>query len=216
MGTLRYCAPEILRGEKYGVSADIYSFGMVLYELLMRRAPFEGQSTTDLLRRIAHKHERPSFEALDPECGWAAELAARCWAAAPADRPPVADVVAALTARVDRVRTAPLNRQASGGRLSGQAQTAAGLARQASGGALVRQASSGGVLLARTGTAQRLGALLRQASGGVLARTGTVGALLRQASASASSSASSGPGGAVAAGKDTRRGAGAGAASSGS
>jgi serine/threonine protein kinase len=42
VGTLRYMAPEVARHEHYNVSADIYSFGMVSYELLSLEKPFDG------------------------------------------------------------------------------------------------------------------------------------------------------------------------------
>eukprot|EP01048_Picozoa_sp_COSAG05_P005309 COSAG05_NODE_311_length_11636_cov_11.922250_15_plen_77_part_00 len=33
-------APEVLRGESYGLSADVYSLGVVLWEVLVRQQPF--------------------------------------------------------------------------------------------------------------------------------------------------------------------------------
>jgi serine/threonine protein kinase len=42
VGTLRYMAPEVARHEHYNLSADIYSFGMVSYELLSLEKPFDG------------------------------------------------------------------------------------------------------------------------------------------------------------------------------
>lgn len=37
-------APEILRGEKYGEAADIYSFGVILWEMVTGDIPFMGRS----------------------------------------------------------------------------------------------------------------------------------------------------------------------------
>jgi serine/threonine protein kinase len=38
-GTPCWTAPEILRGEKYSESADVFSFGIIMWEVLSPRAP---------------------------------------------------------------------------------------------------------------------------------------------------------------------------------
>ncbi|KAJ3163242.1 Serine/threonine-protein kinase [Geranomyces michiganensis] len=51
-GSPLYMAPEILRGDKYGPSADLWSFGAILYEMICGRPPFKAQNYIDLLRKI--------------------------------------------------------------------------------------------------------------------------------------------------------------------
>ncbi|KAI8818907.1 uncharacterized protein EV422DRAFT_569180 [Fimicolochytrium jonesii] len=51
-GSPLYMAPEILRGDKYGPSADLWSFGAILYEMICGRPPFKAQNHIDLLRKI--------------------------------------------------------------------------------------------------------------------------------------------------------------------
>lgn len=41
-GTPSWTAPEVLRNEKYTVKADVYGFGIVLWELFARQDPFPG------------------------------------------------------------------------------------------------------------------------------------------------------------------------------
>jgi serine/threonine-protein kinase len=48
LGTAAYLAPEQGRGEEAGPPADIYALGVVTYQLLSGRLPFEGKSLTEL------------------------------------------------------------------------------------------------------------------------------------------------------------------------
>ncbi|KAL4625097.1 protein kinase C theta type-like [Arapaima gigas] len=51
-GTPDYIAPEILLGQKYGCSVDWWSFGVLLYEMLMGQSPFHGHSEDELFQSI--------------------------------------------------------------------------------------------------------------------------------------------------------------------
>jgi predicted Ser/Thr protein kinase len=51
-GTLHYMAPEQLEGKDVDARADIFAFGIVLYEMLTARRPFEGTTTQDLLSAV--------------------------------------------------------------------------------------------------------------------------------------------------------------------
>ncbi len=50
IGTLRYVAPEQIRGEEVDQRTDIYSLGAVLYQLLTARVPFDGPTDFAILR----------------------------------------------------------------------------------------------------------------------------------------------------------------------
>ncbi|MGI9166149.1 MAG: protein kinase domain-containing protein [Pyrinomonadaceae bacterium] len=52
MGTARYMSPEQARGLKVNEQTDIWSLGVVLYELAAGRVPFEGQTGSDVLASI--------------------------------------------------------------------------------------------------------------------------------------------------------------------
>ena len=57
MGTPRYMAPEQVLGWGVDQRTDLYSFGVILFELLSGRTPFQGPGSRDLLRQ--HLHEAP-------------------------------------------------------------------------------------------------------------------------------------------------------------
>ncbi|HEX2642105.1 MAG TPA: serine/threonine-protein kinase, partial [Thermoanaerobaculia bacterium] len=55
MGSPQYLSPEQIRGEDLDGRSDIFSLGVVVYELLLGRRPFEGDSITTLVYQILHK-----------------------------------------------------------------------------------------------------------------------------------------------------------------
>ena len=59
LGTLRYMSPEQVRGEKAQSSSDIFSFGVVLYELVTGSHPFEQPSQFDVLQAICSRSPAP-------------------------------------------------------------------------------------------------------------------------------------------------------------
>src|SRR5215213_3439834 len=66
IGTPDYMAPEMLRGEGAGSSADLYALGVVAYELLGGRTPFPGTNTPSIM--YAHVHTPPPpLRSLRPE-----------------------------------------------------------------------------------------------------------------------------------------------------
>jgi TolB-like protein/Tfp pilus assembly protein PilF len=63
VGTLGYMAPEQVRGDATDHRADIFAFGVVLYEILSGSRPFRGATPSDLLASILRDQPRPLADA---------------------------------------------------------------------------------------------------------------------------------------------------------
>ena len=59
MGTPNYIAPELLQGQKVDRRCDIYSLGVVIYELLTGQRPFRGENLTSLIYSIVNEDPKP-------------------------------------------------------------------------------------------------------------------------------------------------------------
>jgi hypothetical protein len=63
VGTVYYMAPEVARG-KYGSELDVYSLGVILFEMLTGHVPFSGESTGEILMK--HLTEPPDLSKIEP------------------------------------------------------------------------------------------------------------------------------------------------------
>src|SRR5262249_29545906 len=59
MGTAQYMSPEQARGVEADARPDIFSVGVMLYEMIVGRLPFEGETTTDVFVSILEKEPAP-------------------------------------------------------------------------------------------------------------------------------------------------------------
>jgi len=109
MGTAQYLSPEQAQGHAVSAASDIYSIGILLYELLTGRVPFEGESAvTVALKQVNERPTPPSAynPAVTPELE---EAVMRALEKDPARRYPDADAfIAALQAARDGTATAVL------------------------------------------------------------------------------------------------------------
>ena len=59
LGTLAYISPEQARGKDLDARTDIFSFGVLLYEMVTGHAPFEGETTSDVIAAILKSEPGP-------------------------------------------------------------------------------------------------------------------------------------------------------------
>ena len=97
-GTLHYMAPEVLRGHPAESSADLYSLGVVLYQVLTRRVPFDGATPEEVVRQHLHEPPPPADGADSKRTAALWPVIAKLLAKEPADRYASAtEVIAALS-----------------------------------------------------------------------------------------------------------------------
>src|SRR5436190_6932708 len=69
-GTATYAAPEQARGERVDARADIFSTGVLLYELLTGTWPFRGKTSVDVRHAVLHEDPIPLNEARPGGAPW--------------------------------------------------------------------------------------------------------------------------------------------------
>jgi len=99
-GSLRYMAPEVNRREHYGLSADIYSYGVMLWEMCTLHKPYKGMNKEEHAEMVIHKGFRPKINAV-PGSPELKKLIQACWSANAQHRPNFTYVRRALLMELD-------------------------------------------------------------------------------------------------------------------
>jgi len=89
-GTLRWRAPELIRHEKFGEKADVYSFGLIMWQLITREIPFADQSPLVAAGKVAYQKIRPPFPADTPDV--ISAYIEKCWHELSNSRPSFTDI----------------------------------------------------------------------------------------------------------------------------
>jgi predicted Ser/Thr protein kinase len=102
LGTLRYMSPEQARGQAVDSRSDIFSLGIVIYEMVTGQLPFSGSNPLDTLHAIAFEETRP-MTAVRPNLPPSLQrVVTRCLRKRAADRYPDAKDLAADLKTVQR------------------------------------------------------------------------------------------------------------------
>lgn len=86
-GTIQYLAPEVLLGESYDITADLYAIGVIAYELFAGRHPFPARTIRDFINQAISEPPDLSVCAEPPAL---VAVIGRLLAKVPAERPPTA------------------------------------------------------------------------------------------------------------------------------
>src|SRR5215831_2042224 len=65
-GTASYMSPEQARGERADARSDIFSLGVVMYEMFAGRLPFKGKTSVDVMHAVIHDEPAPIGENMPP------------------------------------------------------------------------------------------------------------------------------------------------------
>lgn len=99
-GTPAWTAPEIIRNETYDEKVDVYSFGIVLWEMIALREPFEGVGGIEIVYAAA-EGRRPPIPQVCPVLY--KDLMTQCWCAVPQERPHFGQIIDQLLDMMNQI-----------------------------------------------------------------------------------------------------------------
>jgi len=102
-GSLRYMAPEVAMGLPYGGSVDVYSFGILFWQLCTLKTPYSGYSIKMHHNLVVRGGHRPKFDRFLP-ASWK-QLTTDCWSDDPRSRPDFDRVLAVLDEELAHLAT---------------------------------------------------------------------------------------------------------------
>lgn len=94
-GTYRSMAPEVIKHQKYDYKCDVYSYGVLLWEIAHRDIPFSKDNALQVAFAVAMEKRRPKIA---PQKGlvYLSPLISKCWDQEPTRRPNMNQVVQEL------------------------------------------------------------------------------------------------------------------------
>ncbi|EGT42410.1 CBN-MLK-1 protein [Caenorhabditis brenneri] len=104
-GTYAWLAPEAFRDGAWSESSDVWSYGVVLWELLSREDPYQGQIPATIAFQIVMRGQSLSIDANCPP-KWK-EIMQSCWELEPANRPKFSTIVQEWAVYSEELNNAP-------------------------------------------------------------------------------------------------------------
>ncbi|KAL0016897.1 hypothetical protein SO802_003966 [Lithocarpus litseifolius] len=100
-GTYRWMAPEVIEHKPYDHKVDVFSFGVLLWELLTGKLPYEQLTPLQAAVGVVQKGLRPIIPKQTPQK--LGELLERCWQQDPSSRPEFAEILEILQHMAKRI-----------------------------------------------------------------------------------------------------------------
>jgi len=101
-GSLRYMSPEVARNEPYNLTADVYSFGLLLWQICSLLLPYDGMNRQDHSELVVYGNERPPLDSR-----WSTPLRIlikRAWEPDPSVRPSMDNIYKILKREICALR----------------------------------------------------------------------------------------------------------------
>eukprot|EP00210_Caulerpa_lentillifera_P001441 g1383.t1 len=112
-GTYRWMAPEVIEHKPYDHKIDVYSFGILLWELLTGEVPYRGMTPLQAAVSVVQRNLRPPIPMHCPVS--LAHLMHACWARSPSSRPDFSEITQSLIEMLNAERQASDARKALSG-----------------------------------------------------------------------------------------------------
>ncbi|KAM0982462.1 hypothetical protein ACFX2I_015350 [Malus domestica] len=104
-GTYRWMAPEMIKEKHHTKKVDVYSFGIVLWELLTALTPFDNMTPEQAAFAVSQKNARPPLPSTCPVPF--SRLISRCWSSHPDKRPHFDEIVHILEGYAESLEQDP-------------------------------------------------------------------------------------------------------------
>ncbi|CAD7703198.1 unnamed protein product [Ostreobium quekettii] len=94
-GTVTHMPPEVLQQGHLSLAADIYSFGIIMWEMMSGEPPFQNMMQMEVMRKVVLERQRPEFPSWTPVKYRA--LVDKCWCYEASERIPFQEIYDCLT-----------------------------------------------------------------------------------------------------------------------
>ena len=93
-GTCHWMAPEVIKNLNYSIKADVYSFGIIIWECCARETPYKNLNQQQITYFVTVKKGRPDLNLIPKDCPIGMkELMIKCWNDNENDRPNFGNII---------------------------------------------------------------------------------------------------------------------------